>query len=167
MNIRELLQIEIWGKRTTRKILVVFGIVFAIAVVGFGALYLVEVNWLTRGERSAAKAALVQIDALQDAGPLSDEEFKVRQDQADAKVQAAKDVAKTLKDDSTQEMLFWYLAGVELERSKIQNKKRTEELVQQGRTRRRNTNEENEKKIDALLSDLKHAGRAALHKELD
>jgi len=54
-----------------------------------------------------------------------------------------------------------------LERSKIQNKKRTEELVQQGRTRRRNTNEENEKKIDALLSDLRHAGRAALHKELD
>jgi hypothetical protein len=167
MEIRELLQIEIWSKKTTWRILVVFGVVFAIAVAGCATAYEIERRWLTQGERSAAKATLAQIDALEDAGPLSDEEFDVRDKRAEAKVRAAKDVAKTLKDNSTQEMLFWYLAGVELERSKIQFKKRIEELVQQGRIRRRDTNEENETMIDALLSNLKRARRAALHKELD
>jgi hypothetical protein len=126
MKIRELLQTEIWNRRTTRKILVGFGIVFGVAAIGLGILYAVEVNWLTAGERNAAKAALTQIDALQDAGPLSDAEFKVRQEQTDAKVKAAQDAAETLKDDSTQETLFWYLAAVELERSKVQFKGQTE-----------------------------------------
>jgi hypothetical protein len=167
MKFRELLQTEIWSKRTSQKIIFWAGIVFVIASVGFGAWHFVEVNWLTPWERSAGRVALTQIDALQDAGPLSDQEFEIRWKQAKEKVQAADGAAVTYRDNSIQMDLYWYFAGVELERSKVQNKKRTDELVQQGRIRRWDRDEESDKKIDAVLNDLNRARRAALHKELD
>src|ERR1700677_3065431 len=98
MNFRELLQIQIWSKRTTRKILVWFGIVFVIGFLALNGWHFVELHWLTGGERNAAKAALAQIEALQDAGTLSDDEFALKAKQAEAKVKAAQDAAVTYRD---------------------------------------------------------------------
>jgi hypothetical protein len=63
MKIRELLQTELWSKRTSRRILVGIGIL----VVGFFFWCAIEQYVLTPGERSAARAALVKVDELQDS----------------------------------------------------------------------------------------------------
>jgi hypothetical protein len=58
MKIRELLQTEIWSKRTSRKILVVTGIVLGILALGIGSLYEVNERWLTPREKSLAKGSV-------------------------------------------------------------------------------------------------------------
>src|ERR1700693_230571 len=99
MKIREILQIELWSKRTSRKILVGLGVVVAVLALGFFALYEVESHWLTKGERIAAGVALQRIDALQSTDSLSDEEFRIRNDAVTSAVDTAEMTAKTSKDE--------------------------------------------------------------------
>ena len=123
MNIRELLQTELWSKRTTRKILVWSGLVFVVGFLALNGWHFVEIHWLTRGERDAAKAALAEIDALQDAGPLSDEEFQVRLKAAEAKVKLAEEQPETYRDNFTQMKLGSGISlGVVMERMKFRTR---------------------------------------------
>jgi apolipoprotein N-acyltransferase len=121
MKVRELLQIEIWSKRTSRKILVWFGVVFGVLVVGFVSLYEIERHWLTPGERSAAKVALAQIDGLQDFASLSDEDFNAREKQAEAKVEDAKQAAVTERDDWVAFELSFYLDDTQSDQREIRD----------------------------------------------
>ena len=98
MKICELLQIEILSKRTIRKILVVFGIAFAVLFLTAGVLYEAEMHRLTPGERSAAKAALVEIDALQNAETMNGEEFDLAEKKARQRFQAARDAQRSYRD---------------------------------------------------------------------
>lgn len=82
MKLRELSQTELWSKRTARKVFVGIGIAFWILLLTAGVLYEVEMHWLTPGERSAAKAALVEIDALQNAETMNGEEFDLAEKKA-------------------------------------------------------------------------------------
>jgi hypothetical protein len=120
MKIRELLQMDIWGKRTSRKILVGFGIVFAVAVIGFCGWYVVGRYWLTPGERSSAMAALVQIDALRELGSLGNEDFASRANQAKRRVDSAEHAAWTGRDESVSMRLGIYLIMVMVERHDLQ-----------------------------------------------
>ena len=116
MNVRELLRYEIWSKRNTRKILIVLGAVIGLAVVGSVGWNEVDMHWLTSGERGAARAALAQIDSLDDASALSVRESGTRKAQAEESVDSAKAVAKTKRDRFVSLSLDIYLAGVELKR---------------------------------------------------
>ena len=78
MKVRELLHIDLWSKRTSRKVFVGIGIVFVIVYAGNAALSVVERHWLTPGERSAARAALLQIDELQNLVQSSDQDFSTK-----------------------------------------------------------------------------------------
>jgi hypothetical protein len=109
MKIRELLQIEILSKRIIRKVLVVFGIAFAVLFLTAGVLYEAEMHWLTPGERSAAKAALVEIDALQNAETMNGEEFDFAEKKARQRFQAARDAARTYRDQEVAAALSTYL----------------------------------------------------------
>ncbi len=120
MNVRKLLQTELWSKRTSRRILVWFGLIFGVLVVGFVAVYEIERHWLTPGERSSAKAALAQIDGLQDFGSLSDQEFEVREKQAEVKVKIAKDAAVTKRDVWIADSLELYLTETQGDFEEIQ-----------------------------------------------
>ena len=149
MNVRGLLQFELWSKKTSRKILVGIGIVFGLLLVCLICWYEVEIHWITPGERDAARAALKEIDAIEDAGPLSEQELKVRTEQGEAMVKLAEAAAQTHRDNSIRMDLDLYLVGVEMERSKVYGEKNQSPEIQ------------------AVLTKLKSNHRLTLHKALD
>ena len=94
MTFREVLQTELWSKRTTQKIWIGFGIVVAVLLVVAG----VERYWLTPSERSAGQIALAKIDDLQNADSMTDEAFGTRDVLAKNQVGAADRAAWTFRD---------------------------------------------------------------------
>jgi hypothetical protein len=123
MKIRELLQIEIWSKETsrkilvrTRKILVRVGIVFGILVVVLGIILAIEMSWLTSGERKVASAALVEIDEMQNLVQAGGNDFEARDQQAKETVEAADRAAWTLRDKGAAYDLSFYLYLTESDR---------------------------------------------------
>jgi hypothetical protein len=113
MKLRELLQTEIWSKRTTRKIWKVVGTVLVLVGLWF------EVNhyWLTPSERKAARSALAKVDAIEKSDGLSKEEFGAKFSEAKQAVDATEREAWTTRDGKTSEMLSMYLDLVQVERS--------------------------------------------------
>jgi len=163
MNFRELLQIQIWSKRTTRRILVWFGIISGILVVGFVALYEVERHWLTPGERSAARAAQTQIDALQDFASLSDQDFDAKDKQAKAEVEAATNAAVTQRDDWLAFQLDVYLSETEGDRDEV----RMALIMWERHLPVRGATTEFGKKMNLSGTELRSITRLELHKLLD
>jgi|ERR1035438_2289801 hypothetical protein len=109
MKIRELLQIDLRSKRTTRNFLVGFGFVCAIAAVGFVVLCVVELYWLTPGECLAAREALVQVDALQNLDSTNNQDFVAKSKLAEGKVKIAVQAALTVRDEKISSALDAYL----------------------------------------------------------
>jgi hypothetical protein len=163
MKIRELLRYEIWSKRTTRKILAAFSVVFVVLVLGFFAFHEIDLYWLTKGERAAAKAALQRVDALQNADSLSDEEFEARRKETESAIDAAERVAKTKKDQFTYFELCLCSMDPELRRMKAIEQR----LVEQGKLHGSQDQWEwyQQDKIRTILEA--HADCLDLHKKLD
>lgn len=113
MTIREILQIEIWSKRTSRKILIGLGIVVA----GFVVWFAVDGHWITPPERNAARAALAQIEVLQNSKEMSNAEYDEGTRRAKESLDKAEHAAWTSRDKSIAAALFFYLAAKELQRS--------------------------------------------------
>ncbi len=109
MDVRQLLQAEIWSKRTTRKVLTVTGFVFGFLLLGFFVWHEVGESWVTPGERSAAKAALVEIDALQNAESMNGKEFDSEEEKAQLKFDAARSSIRTHRDEDVVVLLSTYL----------------------------------------------------------
>jgi len=109
MKIRDLLHTEIWTKGATRKILVICGINFAVLFLAAGVLYEAEMHWLTPGERNAARAALVEIDVLQNAASMNGKEFDLQEEKAQLKFGTARDLMRTHRDKQIAAVLSLYL----------------------------------------------------------
>jgi hypothetical protein len=159
MKVREILQIEIWSKETSRKILVGFGVI----VVGLVSWHLLDVHWITPVERSAARAALLQIDALQNLGSISDEDFKARAKQAEGEVETAKRAAWTSRDKVIYSVLYAYVSGIELQRDRVQVRK----LEEQRHILLPNSDREFEEKLDSSGKEGTQFVRSVLHRALD
>jgi hypothetical protein len=130
MTIREILQIEIWSKRTSRKILIGLGIVVVLLVVGFVVLNALDERWITPPERKAGRAALAQIEVLQNFDQMSDSEYDAGALQAKQKIDAAEHAAWTAQDERIALMLLGYFASTDGKRSHLKLKlpaKRPEE----------------------------------------
>ncbi|MGD1063981.1 MAG: hypothetical protein ABR860_12035 [Terracidiphilus sp.] len=112
MTIRELLQIELWSKRTTRKILVGIGIVVA----GYFAWAAVDEHWISPGEHRAGSEALVQIETLRKIDPEKDKDFELGVQQVRQKIEAAKKAAWTTRDTFLALDLSGYLLMTEIDR---------------------------------------------------
>jgi hypothetical protein len=113
MKIRELLQVEVWSKRTSWKIVVIGAIVLGVAWVGIDVWYTVQRNWLTSRERSAASVALASIDELHASKGLSDALFKEKQHRAKAQIDVATQAARTLRDQEiSMELKMYFLDTV-------------------------------------------------------
>ena len=163
MKIREILQIELWSKRTTRKILVGLGILVASSFIVFWIWSKVELNWLTHGERVAAKAALKKIDELQSAGSLADAEYEKRRSEADAAIDTAERVAKTRKDTLIEMKLMMCSVGATSARFRT----REQQQIEQGKLHSTGADLMQEKQTDVLLNAMAHQDCLELHKELD
>jgi hypothetical protein len=116
MQVRELLQTEIWSKRTSRRILVVIGI---IAFVGF-SFFEIDGHWISWAERKTARAALTEIDALQSFGSMSEAEYKERLSHAKGTVEAADKAGWTRRDLAVSSLLSAYLSEVEIEKGQVE-----------------------------------------------
>jgi hypothetical protein len=108
MNVRNVLQNAIWGKRALGRILIGFGVVVTVLVVGSGIFYEVNWHWLTSGERSAASAALTEIDLLQNAQSMNSEDFDSQEERAKLKLGTARDLIRTYRDKEMVAVLSYY-----------------------------------------------------------
>ena len=122
MTIRELLQIEIWSKRTSRKILIGLGITVVALVVGFLVLSTLDERWITPPERKAGRAALAQIEVLENFNQMSDAEYDAEALQAKQKVDTAEQAAWTSQDRRIAIMLLGYFAMTDGKRSDLKFK---------------------------------------------
>lgn len=116
MTLRELLRIEIWSKRTSRRLM----IGFAVVVVLLAVLDVTETRWITPAEGRTARAALAQIDRLQNLGVMNDSEYRAASAQAKAAVSFAEQAAKTQRDDQIVSVLSGYLMLTDMERNEQQ-----------------------------------------------
>jgi hypothetical protein len=102
MNVRELLQTEIWSKRTTRKLLIGLAVVICVSV----SWETLDQTWITPPERVAAKAALQQIEMLQ---KVSEQDFGSSERKASEAVDVAEKAAWTTRDLKLATTLSGYL----------------------------------------------------------
>jgi len=114
MTLRDALQTELWSKQTSRKILKVGGISFAALLLTGVIVAWAELKWITPPERSAARAALTQIEHLRQAGGISEDEYNTLKGNADGTVQKAEGAAWTVRDKSVAISLHGYLFLTEM-----------------------------------------------------
>src|ERR1017187_8638664 len=160
MEIRGLLQKELWSKKTSRKILSVAGRVLRVVevlLVVFVVWYLVNALWLTPPERKAGREALAQLDALQHFDGMSEDEYGREHKQAETMVNAAEEATRTGRDRSIAASLSAYLMFTDIRRQE-----------QQSRIEMSNSNNERIRSLSTCPisgsgNDLESAG---LHKDL-
>ncbi|HEU5351713.1 MAG TPA: hypothetical protein VFU55_08955 [Terracidiphilus sp.] len=138
MNVRELLRYEIWSKETSRRILrpivkilkptgIVLGSLVFLAVV----VYAIESGWLTNGERTAGKVALVQVEKLETLIDCNCDGFAVTDENAKAAVEVARQNAWTLRDRQVAALLSFYLWEVEQAQGQDSRETKLKRLMQQ------------------------------------
>jgi hypothetical protein len=98
MKVREFLQIELWSKRTSWKICIGIGVFWGVVLVAAAAHDAIEQYWLTSGERSEARAALSQIDELQNLVRSSDQDFRAKAKMVQKSIDLADKAAWTSRD---------------------------------------------------------------------
>jgi hypothetical protein len=126
MDLRELLKTEIWSKGTTRKILVWSGTFLGFVIAVLAIWILVEQFWLTPGERRAGRAALAQIDTMQDFESMSVQGFNAKSWQAEKELDAAQNSAWTSRDKGVSESLSLYLETTKTDQEEKQRRERLE-----------------------------------------
>jgi hypothetical protein len=163
MTIREILQIEIWSKRTSRKTLIVFGkILIVLGIVGFGVVAWVAISshWITNAERNAGKAALAQIDALQRFDEMSDAEYEEEALQAKGKIAAAEQAAWTRKDG-------WVYINLEMCFVLTDAEKSDQRWMKKANFHRDANREQKDRESLQKLEMQRSSLRQGLHKALD
>ncbi|MGO9777941.1 MAG: hypothetical protein ACLQGT_01105 [Terracidiphilus sp.] len=136
MKVRELLQIELWRKETSRKVLRRIWRVLKPVAIALGLLlvllfvsYEVEIHWLTSGERQAGKVALAQVEKLETLSYCRCEQFAVANKEATNAVQNVRSKAWTLRDRGLVEWLELYRWQVETENVRDMREAENVELV--------------------------------------
>jgi hypothetical protein len=138
MNLRELLQTELWSKETTRKVLrpaVWFlkraAIVLGVLVVLIGVAYEIEIRWLTSGERKAGRVALAQIEELEKLQTGGNQGFEEVDARAKSSVAVAEQKAWTLRDGYIHQFLMGYLEQVEMNHEFAQHEAQAKQFAMQ------------------------------------
>jgi hypothetical protein len=159
MRFRELLQIELWSKETSRKILIGLIVVAVVLIAWIAA----ERYWLTSAERAAGRAALAQIDKLQDFGTTGNDVFEARVKQARAQVDAAERAAWTTRDESVARTLGFYLDLTKIDQEDAQR----QQLIRQSHSPLSFKDEEFANDMVASGERTRLELRYALHGALD
>jgi hypothetical protein len=163
MTLREILHIEIWSKKTTRRIFSILGLVVGTLLIGFVVWFEVERHWLTKGEQKVASSALRQIDALNDANSLSDEEFFRRENAIEASVVDADRAALTSRDKAISSGVGLCLLNVESERMDLIQQR----LIQEGRIKMMPEDQGRDRQTKARADEIVRGICAAVHSQLD
>ena len=161
MNLRELLHIQHWSKRTSRMGLAVLGLILGLFLAGLLSWRVVDASWITPGERNAAKAALAELDVMQGSDLTSDRDFSAEAQAAEAKIGAAEQAAWTARDRRIVSELMGYQSVLVVDRFRRKAFVRPGDAPLKGEAR-----EENEQ-LESSGTEMERAARAALHQALD
>ena len=130
MTLREVLQIELWSKQTTRKIVKTVGICFAMVVCIVSIGFALETLWINPLERSTAKVALSDVESLQGIDSTKEDEYKARKDKAEAATEGAQKAAWTWRDQNLSQALYGYLFLIEMEHDEPRRRAALQEFYQ-------------------------------------
>jgi hypothetical protein len=141
-------------------------VVSGILVLILAVVFSVEWYWLTTAERIAGKAALVQIEKLEQLERDASDGFDSADQQAKASVVVAEQKAWTLRDRRTAEMLELYRWELE---TGHEYRIRESQLRLIATQRRRSwfSNPELERNLRDSQEQVFSSMRSFLHKELD
>jgi hypothetical protein len=163
MNFRELLQTAFWSKKTLLRMLIGFGfLLVAIALVA-GVWYETDLHWITPGERNAGRTVLAQIDSLQNLELISRQDFEARESGLQERLDAAHEVAWTLRDKVVNWELFGYLRETERARAEVWKQNQ----MQPGGPSITSSDRELNRKAIATDKENVQFYRLILHKQLD
>jgi hypothetical protein len=169
MNVRELLQIELWSKEASRKVVRRIWRVLKPVTIALGLLlvllfvsYEVEAHWLTSGEKQAGKVALAQVEKLEALSYCRCEQFAVTNKEATNAIQFARSKAWTLRDHGLAEWLEFYRWQVETENA---DDLREAEIAR--RHLQLHADPQSEEKRRELSNETFRQIRGALHQLLD
>jgi hypothetical protein len=121
MTLRELLQIELWSKRTTVKIVVISAVALVLCFGSWRAYYR---YWITLGVREHGGKALAQIDELQRLSASCDAGFKAKEESADRELKIADQKERTFRDITVLFQLMDYFESTRLKHLRICNQDR-------------------------------------------
>jgi hypothetical protein len=155
MTLRELLQIELWSKRTTVKIIVISAVV---PILGFGFWRTYDRYWITSGVREQGRKALAQIDELQKLSTSCDADFKAKEESADRELKIADQKEHTFRDITVLFQLMDYFESTRLKHLRICNQDRF------GAIEKRHPDLKN---LDDQMLSSEDQLRQRLHSELD
>jgi len=98
----------IGSQMTLRRIFIGVGIA-TLSVILVVFLWLeVEAHWLTSSERNAAKAALAEIDLLQNSESMDGKQFDLQEERANLKLGTAREMVRTRRDRELEAVLSYY-----------------------------------------------------------
>ncbi len=163
MTLREVLQIELWSKETSRRILVISGVLIGVLVLGSLSFYEIDTHWFSARERNAATAALKQVDVLQSFGSLSDQEFEAKSKEAEAAVHAAEKAAVTERDRQLAFLISMYLEETRADHGELQ----LALMMWERRISDSGLRTQFGKKIDLTGTEIRSMTRLQLHKILN
>jgi hypothetical protein len=173
VKVRELLQIEIWSKETSRKVrrriwrvLKPVAIALGLLLVLLFVSYEVELHWLTSGERQAGKVALAQVEKLEALRYCRCEQFAVANKEAKNAVQDARSKAWTLRDHGLVDLLELYRWQIETENVRDLREAEYVEFVAR-RHLQLHMNPQFEGKHRELQNEMFRMIRGTLHQLLD
>lgn len=163
MTVREFLQIELWSKNTTRKIVKVVGVCFGSLVV-VGAVFLaLELGWINPHERSTAKIALADIEGLRQISAESEDEYKTRKVKAEVAAESALEAAWTWRDERICTAISAYLTLVEMQHEEPQRRAMLHDFYQ----KHPQFKESDTQEADALSKQVIHMVGTNLHRVLE
>jgi hypothetical protein len=173
MTLREVLQIELWSRETSRRILRSIWKVTkpVVAVLGVlillvGITYTVESRWLTSGERKAGLEALAKIEELQQIEGNVGVDFNSANGEAKGFVAVAQQKALTLRDKRAAGLLELFRWELETD-----HESRVRELEGRALYAERHlqwhSNPVLDRKIRETQASIYGSMSSLLHKELD
>jgi hypothetical protein len=176
MNVRELLQTEIWSKESSRKILrrtwrIVRPLVVlsGVLVLLLAVVFAVEWFWLTSEERKAGRTALAEIEGMEQLERNRTGNFDAMNSKAKALVRVADQKAWTLRDRRTSNLLEIYRWGLETEHEDRLRESQIRQIEKEKHLELPADHEyrELEEESRASQAQVLNSWRSLLHKELD
>jgi hypothetical protein len=173
VNVRELLQTEIWSKETSRRILrriwriarPVFAVT-GVLVLLLGVAFAIEWYWMTSGERTAGRAALAKIEELERFEGNKNDGFDEANRQAKNLTIVADQKAWTLRDRNTAGLLEFYRWELESDHESRVREMEVKTLAAENHLEL-HSNPDLEKKLRDTQEQIHNSMRSSLHKELD
>ena len=164
MTLREALQIEIWSKQTSRRILKCVGTCLAVG----GLVAGVNFEWITPPERKAARVALAAVEELQQKIVAGEDEYEKCKENADQAVERAQEMIWTSRDRKVANAVYGYSVLIEMQHDELKRRPMIHEFYEKHpQSLHTQSHKEQEAQQDQLAQQVDGFMHDVLHRALD